>query len=79
MTRSLRITAIAVAGALVLVVPNTAAAYVGPGAGLTIIGAALAFVGGVVLAILGFLWYPIKRLLNHFRAKRPAVVEQAEE
>lgn len=46
-----------------------ASAYVGPGAGLTAIGAALAFVGGIVLAIFGFLWYPIKRLFRG-RAKR---------
>jgi hypothetical protein len=39
-------------------------AYVGPGAGLTAIGAALAFVGAIVLAIVGFIWYPIKRLLK---------------
>lgn len=46
-----------------------ASAYVGPGAGLTAIGAALAFVGGIILAIFGFLWYPIKRLLRG-RGKR---------
>jgi hypothetical protein len=39
-------------------------AYIGPGAGLTAIGAALAFVGAIVLAVIGFIWYPIKRLLR---------------
>ena len=39
-------------------------AYIGPGAGLTAIGAALAFVGAILLAIAGFIWYPIKRLLK---------------
>jgi hypothetical protein len=42
---------------------SPAFAYVGPGAGLSVIGAALAFVGAIFLAIVGFIWYPIKRLL----------------
>ena len=37
-------------------------AYVGPGAGLSAIGAFLAIVAGVFVAIAGFVWYPIKRL-----------------
>ena len=37
--------------------PQLASAYAGPGAGLTVIGAALAFIGAVFLAIVGFLWY----------------------
>jgi uncharacterized membrane protein len=49
---------------LVLLLPQAASAYVGPGGGLTVIGAALALVGGVILGILGFVWYPIKRLLR---------------
>jgi hypothetical protein len=44
--------------------PSEASAYVGPGAGLTVIGAALAFVASIVLAFVGFIWYPIKRLLK---------------
>ncbi len=52
-------------------VPAAASAYIGPGSGLTVIGAALAFVGGLVLAIVGFIWYPIKRLLRSRRHSRP--------
>lgn len=40
-----------------------AAAYVGPGAGISVIGTAIAFVGALVFAIVGFVWYPLKRLL----------------
>jgi hypothetical protein len=43
---------------------NVAEAYVGPGAGLTVIGGAIAFLVAIVLAVLGFVWYPIKRLLK---------------
>lgn len=43
-------------------------AYIGPGAGLSAIGAFLAVVAGVFVAILGFLWYPIKRLFGKKRS-----------
>ena len=46
-----------------------AAAYVGPGAGLSAIGVLVALVGAVALAIVGFVWYPLKRL---FRKAAPA-------
>ena len=49
---------------LLLAWPDPAAAYVGPGAGLTVIGAALAFIASIVFGILGFLWYPLKRLFR---------------
>lgn len=44
--------------------PSLLLAYIGPGAGLSAIGAALAFVGAILLAVVGFIWYPIKRLLR---------------
>lgn len=49
---------------LLCVLPSPAMAYVGPGAGLTALGALLAVVGTIFLAIVGFVWYPIKRLLR---------------
>jgi len=39
-------------------------AYIGPGAGLSAIGSVLALVGAVLLMILGFVWYPVKRMLK---------------
>ena len=47
--------------ALLLVAPQNAGAYIGPGA---------AFIGAILLAIVGFVWYPIKRLLAMMRRKR---------
>lgn len=41
-----------------------ARAYVGPGTGLSAIGSFLALVAAVIVGILGFLWYPLKRLLR---------------
>ncbi len=49
-------------------------AYVGPGAGLSAIGAFLAMVAGVFVAIAGFVWYPIKRLIR--RIKTPPSTER---
>lgn len=43
---------------------ETLLAYIGPGAGLTAIGAFLTLVVGLFVAVLGFVWYPIKRLLR---------------
>ncbi len=48
-------------------------AYVGPGAGLSAIGALLAIVLAVVVAVLGFVWYPIKRLMRRMRTARHGV------
>ena len=44
--------------------PSLAQAYVGPGAGLSAIGSILAFLAVILLLIVGFLWYPIKRLVK---------------
>jgi len=46
-----------------------ALAYIGPGAGITVIGSALALLGAIVLLIVGFAWYPIKRW-REARARR---------
>jgi len=43
---------------------NDAYAYVGPGVGLGAIGAFLAMVLAVLLAIVGIVWYPLKRMLR---------------
>ena len=42
----------------------TAYAYVGPGAGLGVIGAILGTLLAVIMAIAGVIWYPVKRLLK---------------
>jgi hypothetical protein len=47
-------------------------AYIGPGGGMSAIGVFLALVVGFILAILGFVWYPIKRMIKKLRqANRP--------
>ena len=45
-------------------------AYIGPGGALSLIGSFLALLAAVVFAVLGFVWYPLKRLLRFMRARR---------
>ena len=52
--------------------PVSALAYIGPGAGLSAIGAALALIGAILLGIVGFLWYPIKRLMKRRKSAQKA-------
>ncbi len=42
----------------------SAEAYIGPGAGISAIGTVVALFGAILLAIVGFVWYPVKRLLR---------------
>ena len=50
-------------------------AYIGPGGGLSAIGAFLALVFAILIAIFGFVWYPVKRLL---RSRKKAQSEDKE-
>ena len=58
--------------ALVLAAPTAAFAYVGPGLGLGAIASFFALVGAVLMGIVGFVWYPFKRLM---RARRQRTVQ----
>lgn len=53
-----------------LLFSQPAQAYIGPGAGLTAIGSFLALILAVVVAIVGFLWYPIKRMLKKRKSNK---------
>ena len=56
--------------------PNLAFAYVGPGAGLGAIATVLALLGVILYGVVGFVWYPAKRLL---RGKRSTDAEDIDE
>ena len=66
-------TALAVVGLL----PLPVLAYVGPGAGLSALGSLLALVAAVFVAIVGFLWFPIKRLFGRKRTSPPVETSEA--
>ena len=59
--------AVAFAG---LTIPDAAWAYIGPGAGISAIGSLLAIIATLVFAIVGFVWFPVKRLMKRRKAKR---------
>ncbi len=64
MTRLIRFT---VFGSLLILIATEAHAYVGPGAGLSAIGALIGLLAAIGFAIVGFVWYPIKRIRRRLR------------
>lgn len=69
---------IALVAALVAL-PAPAYAYIGPGAGLGAVGALIAIVLGVLLLLVGFVWYPIKRMLKKKKSTGDVSPAQAKE
>lgn len=49
---------------------QSAYAYIGPGGGLTAIGAILALIAVIIVTFFGFLWYPIKRFRKKQRERK---------
>lgn len=64
-----RLSAVIIVAGLVFFVAPDAEAYIGPGAGLAVIGTIIALFVSIVFAVLGFVWYPIKRLRAKLRAR----------
>jgi len=60
-----------------LVIPETAVAYVGPGAGLSLLSALWALVLALVTAIVFVLAYPLRRLLRRRSTNRKATPRAA--
>lgn len=52
--------------------PGLAWAYMGPGAGLAAIGSLLVVAAAFLLMIVGFVWYPLQRLLRALKKRRQA-------
>lgn len=50
-----------------LVSAEPAYAYMGPGSGLAFLGSLFALIGAIAAGILGFIWYPLKRVLRAVR------------
>jgi len=54
----------------IALLPSPAYAYMGPGAGLSAIGALLSLVAAGVVSLLGFVWFPIKRAIRMLKSRR---------
>jgi hypothetical protein len=61
-----------------LLQPATAIAYVGPGAGLSIVGSLLAFFAAIIVGIFGFLWFPIRRVLRKRKQARKQMSNESQ-
>lgn len=60
-----------------VVLPNMAFAYGGPGSVISGIGAFLAAVAAVLAALFGFIWYPLKRLYKKMTTDEDSTEETA--
>ena len=67
MKKSLRL-GLLTAALMGLILPSPALAYIGPGAGLGAIAVTVALLLGVLLLVIGLVWYPLKRLMKKKKA-----------
>jgi hypothetical protein len=51
-------------GGLVLLAPVEAYAYLGPGGAVSAVGTLIALGAAVLVAVIGFLWFPLRRLMR---------------
>ncbi len=58
---------------VIVTVAGPALAYIGPGAGVTVIGAVLGILATIAVVVFSLLWYPVRRL----RAKRKRKIADA--
>jgi hypothetical protein len=55
---------------LLCLIAPPAEAYVGPGLGAGTVAVVLGLLGSVFLALLAFIWYPFKRLIQKIKSSR---------
>jgi hypothetical protein len=56
-----------------------AEAYLGPGSGLMAVATFVGIVAAVVVALIGFLWFPLKRLLSKRKGEKAEASRHASE
>jgi hypothetical protein len=66
---------LALVAGLIVTSPGVAHAYIGPGAGVTVLGALWAVIAAIVLALGGLLLWPIRVMMR--RRKQPAAAKAA--
>ncbi len=64
---------------LIVTLPATAQAYIGPGLGAGAIAVAFGVIGSIILAIFAVLYYPIKRALKKRKKAAEPTPEDAVE
>ncbi len=58
------------AASMMASIPMSILAYIGPGTGLSALGTLLAVIAAVLLAVIGFVWYPVKRLVAKLKKNK---------
>lgn len=58
--------------AIVLLLPLSAAAYIGPGSGISLLGGIWSVLVGIVLALAAILFWPIRLMVKRMRARKKA-------
>ena len=66
----MRIIAAIVAAIVAMAHSIDAFAYVGPGLGAGAVAAVLGVAGGILMLIVGVVWYPIKRVIRRLRERK---------
>lgn len=51
-----------------LAYPQVVLAYIGPGLAGGAISAILGVLGAILMLLVGVIWYPLKRVIRHFRS-----------
>jgi hypothetical protein len=64
---------------VLLLLPFPVVAYVGPGGGITAIGALIALVAAVLFTFVGFVWYPLKRLIKKISGNSGSLDDASDE
>ena len=65
-TQSMIVASLAI---FLLTYSSVASAYIGPGLGAGAVTVVLGIVSGLLMLIVGIVWYPLKKLVRRFRAK----------
>ena len=63
-------TVLAWIGLALVLSPATAQAYVGPGMGAGAVAAVLGVLAGLLMLVVGVVWYPLKKLARRLRNKK---------
>lgn len=58
---------------------QTILGYLGPGAAISTIGTFLVILLAIIVAFVGFIWYPIKRLMRRKKLQEPDAIPNIEE
>ena len=53
-----------------ILMPSIASAYIGPGLGGGALASVLGILAGLLLLVVGVVWYPLKRLYRYFKSKK---------